>query len=288
MIVVAGANGDLGFRIVSALQSRKVEVRALTRRAHPGLPSACLVRYDDKRALVEACRGATCIVSAMLGLHDVMVDAQTQLLDAAVEAGVPRFIPSDFAADFTKLPWGRNRNFDLHREFEAIIDRAPIKPTSILTGAFMDLLEGKAPIVIPAIRAVICWESAENKLDFTTRDDAAAFTAEAALDDTAPRFLRVSGDQLDSRELAEAATVAWGKKFRVVRVGSADTLGRIASFVRGVSGDEASPFPAWQGMQYSRDMFEGAAVLQPLDNERYPLRYTKVREYLTAFQSSKA
>jgi hypothetical protein len=41
-------------------------------------------------------------------------------------------------------------------------------------------------------------------------------------------------------------------------------------------------FPAWQGMQYLRDMFEGRARLTPLDNDRYPdLRWTTARMFLS-------
>ena len=42
---------------------------------------------------------------------------------AAVDAGVPRFIPSDFAIDFTKIPEGGNRNLDLRREFHRRLER---------------------------------------------------------------------------------------------------------------------------------------------------------------------
>ena len=65
---------------------------------------------------------------------------QGVLLDGAAQAGVPRFIPSDYSADFTKTQLGDNRNLDLRREFMARADRAPIRVTSILNGAFMDML----------------------------------------------------------------------------------------------------------------------------------------------------
>jgi hypothetical protein len=35
-------------------------------------------------------------------------------------------------------------------------------------------------------------------------------------------------------------------------------------------------------MQYMRNMFDGRAMLQPLDNDRYPgMRWTTVRDLLT-------
>ena len=40
-------------------------------------------------------------------------------------------------------------------------------------------------------------------------------------------------------------------------------------------------FPAWQGMQYMKNMFEGRVKLLPLNNGRYPkIRWTSVKEVL--------
>jgi hypothetical protein len=35
----------------------------------------------------------------LAGLREVVIDAQKKLLDAAIAAGVPRFIPSDYSLD---------------------------------------------------------------------------------------------------------------------------------------------------------------------------------------------
>jgi hypothetical protein len=124
-------------------------------------------------SVAAACDGAACVVSALNGLHDVIVDRQSVLLDAAVKAGVPRFISSDYSADFTKTTPGDNRNCDLRREFMARTDRAPIKVTSILNGAFMDMLGAELPIIQPSIHRVLYWSDADQLLDFTTKDDVA-------------------------------------------------------------------------------------------------------------------
>lgn len=40
-------------------------------------------------------------------------------------------------------------------------------------------------------------------------------------------------------------------------------------------------FPAWQGMQYTRDQFAGLVQLTPLDVDRYPdLTWTPLRTRL--------
>ncbi|MGI4735355.1 MAG: NmrA family NAD(P)-binding protein [Janthinobacterium lividum] len=294
VIVVAGATGDLGFRIAQALRARGAEVRALVR---PGnqKPEISLLRaqgvgivevdFDDVAALTRACAGAACVVSAVSGLRDVIVDLQTRLLDAAVAAGVPRFIPSDYAIDFTKLPEGSNRNLDLRREFGRRLDQAPIQATSVLNGMFMDLLTGQAPVVLFKIKRVLYWGSADQPLDFTTTADTAAFTAAAALDPTTPRYLRVAGETATVRQLQAIASAATGRRFGRLRAGGLWLLKLMIRVARRLAPAPGEVFPPWQGMQYLHNMFTGLPRLAPLDNARYPeIRWTPVREVLAAHQ----
>ena len=54
---------------------------------------------------------------------------------------------------------------------------------------------------------------------------------------------------------------------------------------RTVAPAEKELYPAWQGMQYTRNMFDGRAKLEPLDNDRYPsIRWTTARDVLLARQ----
>ena len=292
VVAVAGASGDLGARIVRALAARGAQVRALVRPAAAEAEVARMaalgatpVRADpaNQVALADAVTGAACVVSALNGLRDVIVERQGVLLNAAVRAGVPRFIPSDFAADFTRTRPGENRNFDLRREFMARADRAPIRVTSILNGAFMDMLGREMPVIQPGIRRVLYWGSAEQPLDFTAKDDVAAYTAAAALDDDAPRILRIAGQSLSARELAAVMTGFSGERYRTLWVGSIGSLGAMIRLARLFAPGDDEVFPPWQGMQYSRDMFSGRGKLHPLDNGRYPgLRWTTVRDLFTA------
>ncbi len=154
-ILVAGGTGNLGGRIVRDLIKRGAEVGAIVRPETDSEKTdklkklgAEVVSVDMSNAdeLKNACQDVSCVVSALSGLHDVIVEAQTQLLDAAIAAGVPRFIPSDFAADFTRLSEGDNRNFDLRKEFHEILDKSAIASTSIMNGAFTDILSYGTPL----------------------------------------------------------------------------------------------------------------------------------------------
>jgi uncharacterized protein YbjT (DUF2867 family) len=293
LIVLAGATGNLGSRIARALRQRGASVRAIVR---PGTSAERLHMLREQQVeiveadldanspvdIVRACQGASCVVSSLLGLHKTLVDTQGALLDAAVAAGVPRFIPSDYAMDFNKVEPGLNRNFDLHRDFKERLDRAPIRSTSILNGAFMNLLTGEAPLVLFKFHRVLYWgQNPDQLIDFTTMDDTAAFTAEAALDATAPPVLRIAGEQISANGLAVAASEVVGRPFRLLRGGSLKRLQRIIRITRALTPHSEAPFPVWQGMQYLYCMFEGSGLLTPLDNQRYPdLHWTGVRTVL--------
>ncbi|MFD2787636.1 NmrA family NAD(P)-binding protein [Hymenobacter rubripertinctus] len=295
-VVLAGATGALGLLIAHHLRRRGATVRALVRaQSNTGAEAESLrlqgaevvvVNYDSVADLTRACQGAGCVVSALNGLRPIIVDAQTRLLAAAVAAGVPRFIPSDFSADFSRLPEGSNRNFDLRREFQRHLDQAPIQATSILNGMFMDLLTGQAPVVLTGPRRVLYWGSADQPLDFTTLVNTADFTAAAALDATTPRYLRVAGEVASIRDLREAATAATGHRFRLLRAGSLGLLGTLIKVSKALAPAPDEVFPPWQGMQYLHNMLSGQAKLAgPLDNARYPdIRWTPVREVLARGQ----
>jgi uncharacterized protein YbjT (DUF2867 family) len=293
-IVLAGGTGDLGGRIATALGRRRVAFRALVR---PGTSAALRARldaagatvvevdYDDGAALRDACGGAACVVSALNGLEPVMIGMQGKLLDAAVGAGVPRFIPSDFSLDFTKTRPGDNRNMDVRRAFMARIDAAPIKATSVLNGAFADLLTGQAPIVLHKQRRILYWGRADQPLDFTAKDDVADYVADVALDAASPRLLRIAGATVSPRQLAAIMTDLTKQTFGLFRPGGIGLLGVLIGVARTLTPRSEAVFPAWQGMQYLRDMASGRGKLAPLDNDRYGKKaWTSARDVLRAAQ----
>jgi NAD(P)-dependent dehydrogenase (short-subunit alcohol dehydrogenase family) len=157
IIVVAGATGNLGGKIVRALLALGVEVRAIVRPQtdHKKIQElealgvlVFQVDTSNKFEISKHCAGAHCLVSALAGLKETVIDAQRVFLDAAIEANVQRFIPSDYSSDFTNLREGQNRNLDFRRCFHEYLDKAPIKATSIFNGPFMDLLTTDMPLIL--------------------------------------------------------------------------------------------------------------------------------------------
>ncbi len=297
-VLVAGATGDLGRRIVHEILHHDVRVRVLTR---PGSTTAAErfgaddridivpAAYSDHAALTGAASGVDVVVSALSGIRPVIVDAQRALLQATVAAGVARFIPSDYSADYRRIAPGSNRNFELRREFASEVDAAPVRATSILNGMFTELLTDEAPMILFTRRRVLFWSSADQVLDFTTKDDVARVTALAALDENAPRTIEIAGQQVSARDIARTMTDLTGTPFTVQWAGTTTTLSLLSKVVKRLSKNPDETFPAWQGMQYFAGMFSGQAQLRHVDNDRYGLHdWTTVRDVLEAHLSTRA
>jgi hypothetical protein len=129
--------------------------------------------------------------------------------------------------------------------------------------------------------------SPDQKLDFTTMEDTAAYTAAVAADpNPTPKFLRIAGDVLSAKELAAAAARADGtdteRPFTVSWIGNLGFFRFIIMVLKFFLGGEHDKImPPWQGMQYMENMFSGEGKLEPLDNDRYPgLSWTKAEDYL--------
>lgn len=264
-VLVVGASGRMGSKIVAELLAAGADVRATYRTEKPAGVDAVQADLADAESLARACDGVSVVVSATQGMRDVIVAGQTRLLRAAERAGVKRLLPSDYSIDFFKTERGKNRNLDLRREFNEELDRSKtVRGTSVLCGAFMDLIAGGRIGPDPKTGIYRVWGDPDQPYDFTATDDVAKYIAAAALDEEAPRVLRVAGDTKSPRELAEIL----GGTVEVA--GSVDDLEHAIDRIRQADPAPTNPFPVWQQMQYTRDMASGRGVLTPLDNARYP------------------
>lgn len=289
-ILVAGATGNLGGKIVDALIEKGADVYAIVRSStdikkidHLKTKGVKLSQIDTNNIeeVTKACIGMDCVVSALSGLRDVIIDTQKILVDASIKAKVPRFIPSDYSLDFTNLIDGKNRNLDLRREFHKYLENKPIAVTTIFNGAFMDLLSGDMPLIVPQIRRIVYWNDSEQIMDFTTTFDVAKFTANVALDSDTPRYLHVAGDRVDSQDVRDIVSEITDKEFKILKVGNIGFLEFLIKIAKKFSKDNGELYPAWQGMQYMRDMMEGQVKINSYDNDRYPdMHWTTVKEFL--------
>ncbi len=290
IIVIAGATGNLGSKIVNALLAKDAEVRAIVRLETDIEKIKVLeqkgvkvfqVDTSNKAGISKHCIGAHCIVSALSGLRETIIDTQKIFLDAAVEANVQRFIPSDYSSDFTNLKQGQNRNLDFRREFHNYINKTPIKATTIFNGPFMDLVTTDMPLIMFKQKRILCWGNPNQIMEFTTTYNIAEFIAEVAIEENTPRFLRIAGDRLSCNGFVKLLTELTSKKYKLFRPGGINLLNIIIKLTRFFSPAKNELYPAWQGMQYMRDMMEGRIIFQKYDNDRYSnIKWTSVKEFL--------
>jgi len=278
LILVAGATGNLGHKICLELINKNILVRAIVREESEQDKIDSLekigvdvfkLNFSNEQELIGACAGVFCVVSVLAGLQEVIVETQTKLLNAAVAAGVPRFIPSDFSTDFTLMPTGENRNFDLRKEFHEKLDISPIQATSIFNGAFADILRYNTPVFnVPQKTVAYYGDKADWKIDFTTMDDTAAFTAEVAIDVNTPRYLHIASFQVSPNDLVNLSEQEKGSKFKLVDMGSMEGFSAYNKMQRAAHPEgEDELYPKWQQSQYIYSMF--AAHHVSLDNDRY-------------------
>ncbi|KIW16470.1 hypothetical protein PV08_06524 [Exophiala spinifera] len=105
-VAVAGGTGNLGPQVVNALLAANYSVTVLTRTGSSStskLPKSpqlkvAEVDYSSVASLSEVLQGQDVVVST---LGSAVIGGQKPLIDAAVAAGVKRFIPSEFGSDTT-------------------------------------------------------------------------------------------------------------------------------------------------------------------------------------------
>ncbi|MGX7687822.1 NmrA family NAD(P)-binding protein [Flectobacillus roseus] len=292
-IVIAGATGNLGKRISNELIKRGADVRAIVRQSTDPEKIKSLqkigvkvfeIDMNDIDAIAKVCEDVNCVVSALAGLGSVIIDLQKRILDGAIKAGVPRFIPSDFCTDYNQLIPGENRNFDLRREFKKYIDTQRIQATSIFNGCFADILMYNTPILNLKDKSIGYWgDKADWKLDFTTMDNTAAFTAEVALDHTAPRDLQIAGFQVSPKMILADVKALSNQEFKIYQISNIEDFAIYIKRQRAENpAGENELYAKFQQGQYMYSMFTTQHT--NLANNRYNgLSWTSSKDYLKTF-----
>lgn len=123
-------------------------------------------------------------------------------------------------------------------------------------------------------------------MDWTTIDDTARYTAFAALDETTPRYLMISGDELSAKKLADIMTEVSGQKYKVLRPAGLKVFKLMIGMTKLTTPDKGKIYPPWQGMQYMYTMYKGDCKFKRLDNDRYPMKFTNAKDLLNGFLES--
>ncbi|KUJ17542.1 isoflavone reductase family protein-like protein CipA [Mollisia scopiformis] len=144
-VAIVGASGSLGAPILKViLDSAKFNITVVSREGSKAtFPSSVKVvkaDYNSLDSLTSAFKGQDAVVSTV-GTEGLL--GQSVLIDAAIAAGVKRFLPSEFGSDLSnpnvaKLPvFGYKLATRKHLE-EKIQAGADITYTYVINGGFLD------------------------------------------------------------------------------------------------------------------------------------------------------
>ncbi|OJJ08532.1 hypothetical protein ASPVEDRAFT_47675 [Aspergillus versicolor CBS 583.65] len=141
-VVLAGISGNLGPALLSAVSS-SFNVTVFSRPdSKPTLPAnvkAVPVDYTSIDSLTTALQGTDAVVSA---IPPTAAEAQTNLIHAAVAAGVSRFLPSEFGSDLDN-PINRaapvyGPKVQAQELLKSLAAEGKITYTIVYNGAFLD------------------------------------------------------------------------------------------------------------------------------------------------------
>jgi NADH dehydrogenase len=192
MILVAGATGSLGGRIANDLLDRRLPVRILARPTSQHGPlrdkgaEIALGDLRDPASLDAACRGVDAVVTTATmskrgddSPENVDLRGNLQLIDAAVRAGVRRFV---FTSTVGASPDSPLPLFRAKGAAEAHLRASGMQWTVLQPNAFMDVWFGmliEGPLF--SGRPVTLVGASRRRHSFVAERDVAAF-AVAALD----------------------------------------------------------------------------------------------------------
>jgi uncharacterized protein YbjT (DUF2867 family) len=293
IVLVVGSTGMLGQKIVSALiKDGKSEVKAMVRPnsdenednrqkiAQMKAKGVTIVEGDIMKpdTLTTVCQGVDVIVSAV-GNNRFTVPGQKNLIDAAKQQGVKRFIPSDYSVDYRKLDYGDNDNLDMRKEVFSYLQQSGLEYTLVLNGAFIDNISTPYMPQFDFERSIFqYWGDGETPVDLTTTEDTAKYIAQAAIDrGLANTALEVAGEVLTMKQLKAAYEEATGNKLQEKQLGSVEDL---KTWIDRKKPEANSPVE-YIPQQYEYAMVSGKAKLDKIQNDRYPqIEPLTVKEYL--------
>jgi nucleoside-diphosphate-sugar epimerase len=300
-VAVAGASGALGRRICRALANKpNVVVRGIVRQGSPVRPEVlqeflemervhgvCIVQanLENQEQLRIALQDVDVVISALAGDVSVILDGQKRLINAAVEAGVRKFIPSDFCPKLDSLQSGDNPWLDFRRDFAAYARTLKnIHVVHVYTGCFSEVFWSCFGIYDKEARAIRYYGSAEQRMDITSMQDVAEFTAEIALDESAPESVNIVGDTLTLIQLQGIYKEVTGLQLNLTKLGEISDLRKEIQELRQQNEKDAH---AYAHLMFQLPVFDGNGLLDKHMNSCYPQLCAKtMKEFLQEYQNS--
>ncbi|KAH7064994.1 hypothetical protein B0J12DRAFT_748999 [Macrophomina phaseolina] len=235
-ILIAGASGSLGSALLSAISNNpSITITVLTRASSRSrFPSNLVVKtVSDAFTVAElttAFAGQDAVINALSTEPMARDELQMRFVDAAIAAGVQRYVTGDFGADNTNAAaQALVPVFKAKGEVIEYLKRRVQEPdvtltwTAIGTGSWLDWALDKDffKINIPGRKAKI-FDSGTHKFTVTTLPNVALATARILQDPgrTANRYLYFQDFACSSRDIVAELERQSGEKWELEHVSS--------------------------------------------------------------------
>ncbi|KZM18726.1 uncharacterized protein EKO05_0006568 [Ascochyta rabiei] len=232
-VIIVGAGGNLGPSVLKAFLDSSLNTSVLSREGSSStFPSGVKVlraNYESIDSLTQAFKGQDAVISLVGG---AALGEQTKLIDAAIAAGVKRFLPSEFGNDTENTK--AQAIVPMFKAKVAILDYLKSKEdaiswTAVATGPFFDwgLKVGFLGFHAPSKTATII---GSGKVTFSTTNlytiGVAAVKVLENAEATKNQRVFVSEFQTTQDEILAAAEKITGEKWTVNKVAVQDHLAK--------------------------------------------------------------
>ncbi|KAJ0107300.1 hypothetical protein J7T55_015765 [Diaporthe amygdali] len=299
-IAVAGGSGQVAREIIDVLRaSGKHEITILSRnkvRSEDAIVPGVnwqVVDYENKQNLVKALRGSHTLLSFVQLLSDPENQSQKNLIDAAIDAGVKRFAPSEYgSAGTVNMPWWSGKEEIRKYLRKANENGKVLEYTLFHPGLFMDYLASPyktARHVDPLEtvfdfqnrRAIVVDGHEDAIMTLTTAADLAAVVARAVdYDGEWPEIGGIRGNRMTFSQIIEI-----GEKIRVkpqdLEAGVLDTSWALRKRHRAVTDEQSSDLFTKVPIGILLSSVKGSWDVSDEFNQLFPdYKFREVEEFL--------
>ena len=177
-IALVGATGNLGPAILKALLDGGYEVTILSREGSTSTDN--LVSHSRQKIAKVNFEDVNSIFSALEGIEGVVSNVSSQallsqkkIIDAAITAGVKRFLPSDFGSDLSvefnqSVPFNMPKVEIHHYLAEKVKTHPEFSYTAVCSGPFFDWCLNLGVFGDLKTHDMTLWDGGETKVSTTT------------------------------------------------------------------------------------------------------------------------
>ncbi|KAG4440389.1 hypothetical protein IFR05_004129 [Cadophora sp. M221] len=287
-VAVIGGSGNLGPAVVKALIDTGFAVTVLTRiESKATFPSEVRVHrtdYDSATSLAEAFAGQDAVVST---IATVALGQQQKIIDAAVKAGVKRFIPSEFGLNTQKVTGNVAKILGAKLAAQeqlkkAVAENPQFSWTGIATSLFFDwgLKVGSLGFSVKDKTATI-FDSGNEPFTGTNLPTIGLAVASVLknADTTANRYIDVASFVTTQNAILAIFQEETGTKWNVVNKNTSDSL-KIAD--EKIAKGDYSAFGDYLKVELFRDGEGKSAKLEELANEELGVSFGDLRATVKA------